>query len=130
MGDLSTATIPEILAELRRRRDAIDNALAQLGGTAYVIEQAVTEAFGVSRAQLHSPDRSARVALPRQAAMTLMREHGMTWQAAADYYGKDHGTALYAAKKIYDLETKDDRLAESMQHLRETVAATLQEPQI
>lgn len=127
MTDLSTATIPEILGELRLRRNKIDSALAQFGGIADVIEQAVISAFDITHAELHSPGRPDRIALPRQAAMTLMRENGMTWEAAASHYGKGHGTASYAVKQILARESSDTWLAETMQTLRTQIATSLQD---
>lgn len=129
MTNLHTATVPEIIAELRRRRDEIETGLKELGTTEEIVEAAVIRSFRITREDLHSDLRPERITLPRQAAMALMREHGMTWSSCGAHFGKDHGTAAYAAKKIAEREATDVWLAEVMRGLRSSLAAALHHSQ-
>ncbi len=121
MPDLSTSTVAELIAELRRQRDQIDSALAEFSTTAVIIERAVIRTFNIPRKQLHSLSRASHIALPRQAAMTLMHEHGLTWQQASSHYGLDHGTSMHASKAIAAREATDPAFATRMQTLRTTI---------
>lgn len=126
MTDLATATTAELIAELRRRRDQASAALNIYGTLADVIEQAVSSAWQIAPADLHSDTRTDRIARPRQVVMTLLREHGQTWSAAAARYKLDHGTAIWAAKKIANLESTSPQFAAKMQRLRTHIANALQ----
>lgn len=63
----------------------------------------VSEVYWVPLARLRGRDRSARVALARQVAMTIAMDAGLTSVEAARYFDRDHGTALHAHKVIYEL---------------------------
>ncbi len=130
MPDLSTSTVSELIAELRRQRDQIDTALAEFSTTADIIERAVIRTFNTTRKQLHNLSRASHIALPRQAAMTLMHEHGLTWQQASSHYGLDYGTAMHASKAISTREATDPDFASKMHNLRINISKTLQRAKI
>jgi chromosomal replication initiator protein len=93
-------------------RALADDVLTQLYGraaknaaagppTIAVIQQVVAEVFGLTREELVSPSRTARVAWPRQVAMYLSREHTHETLPAigASFGGRDHSTVLHACKR-------------------------------
>ena len=65
------------------------------------IQQLVAEAYGLTREELLSPSRAARVAWPRQLAMYLAREHtGESLPSiGAGFGGRDHTTVMHACKR-------------------------------
>jgi chromosomal replication initiator protein len=73
------------------------------------IKAAACEQFGVTDAELVSPDRSARTTVPRQVAMYLARE--LTSESlptiGRKFGGRDHTTVLHAWKRT------EKRIAES-----------------
>ena len=68
------------------------------------IQDLVAEAFGLTREELLSPSRAARVTWPRQVAMYLAREHTHETLPAigARFGGRDHSTVLHACKRATD----------------------------
>jgi chromosomal replication initiator protein len=96
-------------------RDLADEVLTQLYGrqqaraaggppTVERIQDLVAEQFGLTREELLSPSRAARVAWPRQVAMYLAREHTHETLPAigARFGGRDHSTVLHACKRATD----------------------------
>jgi chromosomal replication initiator protein len=92
-----------------------DDVLTQLYGraqrnaaagppTVELIQQVVAEVFGLTRDELVSPSRTARVAWPRQVAMYLAREHTHETLPAIGkrFGGRDHSTVLHACKRAAD----------------------------
>ena len=90
----------EVLTQLYGRATA---AAVRAGGppTVQVIQELVAEAFGLTREELLSPSRAARVAWPRQVAMYLSRQHTHeTLPAIGRHFGgRDHSTVLHACKR-------------------------------
>jgi chromosomal replication initiator protein len=76
------------------------------------VVNAVARAFGISREQMQSKDRSREIALPRQVAMYLMREeaNATLLQIGASFGGRDHTTVMYACDKVAAMIEKDDLL--------------------
>lgn len=93
----------EVLTQLYGRQQA--NAIAA-GGPATVerIQELVAEDFGLTREELLSPSRAARVAWPRQVAMYLARQHTHETLPAigTSFGGRDHSTVLHACKRATD----------------------------
>lgn len=96
-------------------RALADDVLTQLYGRAAAraaagpptvehIQDVVAEAFDLTREELLSPSRAARVAWPRQVAMYLAREHTHeTLPAIGRHFGgRDHSTVLHACKRAAD----------------------------
>jgi len=76
------------------------------------VVNAVAKAYGISREQLQSKDRSREIALPRQVAMYLMREeaNATLLQIGASLGGRDHTTVMYACDKVAAMIERDDLL--------------------
>jgi chromosomal replication initiation ATPase DnaA len=104
---MSTATISlesinteDLIAELKRRRDIIEESI----GTGRQIELsrvilAVCQAWGVPSDSLFDQSRRTIVCEPRQAAMVILRNHhGWTYQAIGCAFGFDHGTVMHAVR--------------------------------
>ena len=73
------------------------------------IQELVAEAFGLTREELVSPSRTARVAWPRQVAMYLAREHtGETLPAiGARFAGRNHTTVIHACRRTAERMAAD-----------------------
>jgi chromosomal replication initiator protein len=97
---IDRALAGDVLTQLYSRQTA---AAVRAGGppTVQVIQDLVAEAFGLTREELLSPSRAARVAWPRQVAMYLSREHTHeTLPAIGRHFGgRDHSTVLHACKR-------------------------------
>ena len=96
-------------------RALADDVLTQLYGRASArdaagppsierIQDVVAEAFDLTREELLSQSRAARVAWPRQVAMYLAREHTHETLPAIGrrFGGRDHSTVLHACKRAVD----------------------------
>ena len=105
-------------------RAAVEEALAAHGngdGQGLTVARIVNEVcreYRLSRDEIASPRRTARVAVPRQVAMYLCRHHTDAPLATigADLGGRDHSTVAHALKAI------ERRLQHDMA-LRQSVAA-------
>jgi chromosomal replication initiator protein len=88
----------EVLTQLYGRAEARKAAGPP---TIQHIQDVVAEVFGLTREELLSPNRTARVAWPRQVAMYLSREHTHETLPAigAHFGGRDHSTVLHACKR-------------------------------
>ncbi|MFH1452521.1 MAG: chromosomal replication initiator protein DnaA [Armatimonadota bacterium] len=71
-----------------------------------VIQQVVSEYFGISLAELKGEKRDQRFSTPRQIAMFLAREMiGSSYpDIGKEFGGKDHTTVMHAWKKINELQ--------------------------
>jgi chromosomal replication initiator protein len=69
--------------------------------TVETIQEITADAFGLTRDELLSASRAARLAWPRQVAMYLAREHtGETLPAiGARFAGRNHTTVLHACRR-------------------------------
>ena len=89
------------------------------------VQAAACEAFGVSREELLSSTRAARVAWPRQVAMYLARE--LTDQTlpaiGAAFGGRDHTTVIYACKRTAERIAADREAYEAVRRLTERLGA-------
>jgi chromosomal replication initiator protein len=98
----------DVLTQLYGRQQ--ERAIAA-GGEATVehIQDLVAEAFGLTREELLSRSRAARVAWPRQVAMYLTREHTHATLPAIgkSFGGRDHSTVLHAIKRATDRMSTD-----------------------
>ena len=98
----------DVLTQLYGRQQ--ERAIAA-GGEATLehIQELVAEAFGLTREELLSPSRAARVAWPRQVAMYLAREHTHATLPAIgrSFGGRDHSTVLHAIRRATDRMSTD-----------------------
>lgn len=92
------------------------------------IERIVEGEFGLRQNTLHAQTKALPVARPRQIAMTLMLEAGMTWDDTGPYFNLSPSAAYYNSRKITELESTDSDLAKLMQRLRIKVASALKSP--
>ena len=95
---IDRALADEVLTQLYGR--AARNAAAG-PPTVERIQEVVADVFGLTREELVSPSRAARVAWPRQVAMYLSREHTHETLPAIgrSFGGRDHSTVLHACKR-------------------------------
>jgi chromosomal replication initiator protein len=93
---LSTELTAEVLAGLYPQP-----ARASSTRTIADIQTAICEHFGITRAELLSAGRSARIAWPRQLAMYLARE--LTSESlpaiGREFGNRDHTTVMHACKR-------------------------------
>ena len=80
----------------------------------------VCEHYHVSREEIASPRRTARVALPRQVAMYLCRQHtdAPLTRIGAELGGRDHSTVVHALGAIERRLATDAKLRQSVLALR------------
>jgi chromosomal replication initiator protein len=73
------------------------------------VQELTCEAFGISREDLVSPSRAARVAWARQVAMYLARTHtGATLPAiGAHFGGRNHTTVMHACRRAGERVASD-----------------------
>ena len=97
---LTCQVAERVLAQLHRPQQS---GRAGGGGAPTVerIQQVVAEHFGLTREQLLSTSRTARIAWPRQVAMYLAREHTPETLPAIGrrFGGRDHTTVLHACRR-------------------------------
>ncbi|WP_372790657.1 chromosomal replication initiator protein DnaA [Paraconexibacter sp.] len=100
-----------ISAELAAR--VLDTLYPQARKTVHIdvrlVQDLVCDAFSLSREELLSDDRSARVSWPRQLAMYLAREHTDATLPAIgrSFGGKNHTTVLYAVRRTTERLAQD-----------------------
>jgi chromosomal replication initiator protein len=84
-----------------------------------LIQEAVSERFGLSIAELCSPRRSQSVAYPRQVAMYLSREltDSSLPKIGKEFGGRDHTTVIHATSKITRMINEDRTVYNLVQEL-------------
>jgi chromosomal replication initiator protein len=87
------------------------------------ILDATGELFGITREELLSDSRTARVAWPRQVAMYLAREHtGQSLPAIGrSFGGRNHTTVLHACKRTAERVAADPEASETVRTLAERI---------
>jgi chromosomal replication initiator protein len=97
-------------AAARRRRPSITQ-----------IQEAVCDAFGLSRGDLLSSSRSARLTWPRHVAMYLAREHtDETLPVIGEQFGgRHHSTVLHALRQTAERMSSDPEAFEIVRSLTE-----------
>jgi chromosomal replication initiator protein len=88
------------------------------------IQQAVADHFGITRAELVSPSRAARVSWPRQLAIHLARElTGASLHDIGDAFGgRNHATVLHACKRVEERVGNDQQAVDDLADLTALVA--------
>jgi chromosomal replication initiator protein len=114
---VSTELADQVLTELYP-------AAARAGSaqpTVEAIQDLTAEAFGLTRDELLSPSRAARLTWPRQVAMYLAREHtGETLPAiGARFGGRNHTTVLHAWRRTAERVAGDPEASEMVRRLTE-----------
>ena len=89
------------------------------------VQDAICAAFAISRAELVSAGRSARLAWPRQVAMYLAREHtGQSLPAiGARFGGREHSTVHHACKRTAERMAADPEATALVQRLSTALSA-------
>lgn len=84
------------------------------------ITSAVAEAFNVSPAQLKGKQRKRNILVPRQVAITLIRDlTSMSLKDIGSFFsGRDHSTVLNSIERIEELRKKDPELDRSIEDIR------------
>jgi chromosomal replication initiator protein len=87
--------------------------------TIHNIQKTVAEYYKIRLSDLHSKERSRKVARPRQIAMALAKEltsHSLP-EIGDAFGGRDHTTVLHACRKIAELLEKNAELKEDYENL-------------
>jgi chromosomal replication initiator protein len=89
------------------------------------IQDATAQAFDLTRDDLLSHNRRARLALARQIAMYLAREHtSETLPAiAARFGGRNHTTVLHACRRTAERMAAEPEVFEAVRRLTDAIAA-------
>jgi len=89
------------------------------------IQDLVAQAYGLTREELVSPSRVARIAWPRQLAMYLAREHTRETLPAigASFGGRDHTTVLHACRRAARRLGDDPEAFATVRAIAEQLAA-------
>jgi chromosomal replication initiator protein len=124
-------------------RELADEVLTQLYGrqqaraaagppTIERIQDFVAEAFGLTREELLSPVRTARVAWPRQVAMYLAREHTHETLPAigARFGGRDHSTVVHACKRATGRIATDPEAYDAVTRITARLTESGREPPV
>ena len=116
-ADLSGKTLDNTMVEVALA-DMLPKRTAMDSGT---IIETVAAAYGMTSAEMVGRARTAKVAVPRQIAMYLMRELGnfSLPQIGDALGGRDHTTVMYACDKVKDLIERDDKIRRQVLSLRE-----------
>jgi chromosomal replication initiator protein len=118
---VSSALASEVLADLYPASTPRSGAGPP---TVESIQDLTAEAFGVTREELVSPSRAARIAWPRQVAMYLAREHtAATLPAIGEHFGgRNHTTVLHAHKRTAERLAVDPEASDIVRRLTERLA--------
>jgi chromosomal replication initiator protein len=89
------------------------------------IQEVTAEAFGLTRGELLSDSRAARLAWPRQVAMYLAREHtSETLPSIGERFGgRNHSTVLHAHKRTSERLATDPEASDIVRRLTESLTA-------
>jgi chromosomal replication initiator protein len=95
------------------------------GPTVETIQAAVCDLFGLSREELLSESRSARITWPRQVAMFLAREHTSASLPAIGqaFGGRNHTTVMHACKRTAERLASDPDASDTVRTLSERLHA-------
>jgi chromosomal replication initiator protein len=94
------------------------------------IQDAVCETFHITREELLSPSRAARLVWPRQVAMYLARENTeLTFPAIARRFGgRNHTTVMHAVKRAAERLGSDREAFDTVRDLTERLSARPDRP--
>ena len=120
------ATLSGRTIDLALVREALGpSPVARRGPSLQRIVGEVCQHYRLSRDELSGPRRTARLAVPRQLAMYLCRQHTEVPLAriGAELGGRDHSTVVHALTAIERRLEKDATLREDMSMLRARLRA-------
>ncbi len=81
----------------------------------------VASAFAITPSELMGPSRQRRVLVPRQVAMLLAREAGLSLPQVGRAFGRDHTTVMHACTKVMNDLSADAKLRKTLTELRAEV---------
>lgn len=118
------ALAAEVLDELGT--PAEDPGVSRRTPTVTEVQQLTCEAFGLTREELLSSSRAARVSWPRQVAMYLAREHtGASLPSiGAEFGGRGHTTVLHACRRTAERVAADPEASQTVRELRARLSTT------
>ena len=108
-GSLNRLHAETTMQDLPLTRELVENSLQKIMGsrdkksiTPELIMRTVAEYMKVDIEQMQSPNRSRKIALPRQIAMYLIRElTQLSTTRIGEYFGgRDHTTVMHACEKV------------------------------
>lgn len=80
----------------------------------------VSQAFGVSSTDLMSNKRQKHIAIARQAAFLLLRQHSyLSLAAIGELFGRDHTTVLHGVNMAIERMARDARYASLIKEARQ-----------
>ncbi len=87
--------------------------------TVEIIQKAVADFYGIKFQELKTRKRTKEVALPRQIAMYLSREHTdlSLNDIGKNFGGKDHATVIYACRQIDKRKNSDESFSRIIESL-------------
>ncbi len=87
------------------------------------IQRKVSEHYNIRLSEMIGPRRVRTIARPRQIAMYLAKQ--MTSRSLPEigrrFGGRDHTTVIHGVRKVEELKTTDDQLAEDLRLLRRSL---------
>lgn len=88
--------------------------------TLEAIEEVVSEAFRITRADLRMPGRQPKVAWPRMVAEYFSREMaGASLSAVSERFGQvDHSSVIYAVRKVRNMMEAYPKLRKELDVIR------------
>ena len=94
------------------------------------VTEAVAARFDLQASDLRGPSRFARVALARQVAMYLCRQHtSSSTSAIGAYFGdRSHSAVIYAARRTEERMTADPQADQEVRTLSATLEAAVKKP--
>lgn len=109
--------------------DVVEETMGQRGATARKtsiedIQRKTAEYYKLDMRDFHSPQRTRRVARPRQVAMYLARELTMRSlpEIGKRFGGRDHTTVLHACRRIAALCDQDKHFKQEVEFLRSVLS--------
>jgi chromosomal replication initiator protein len=121
---VDTALADEVLDELGPARETPG---ARRAPTVDEIQGLTCEAFGLTRQELLSASRVARVAWPRQVAMYLAREHtnASLPTIGAEFGGRGHTTVIHACRRTAERIAADPEVGRTVSDLSTRLSSDL-----
>lgn len=115
-SQISTALVEQLLGQAQQ-----EIRLKRTTRPADII-RVTSHVFGVKPSQIKGKRRLARIVLPRQVCMYLMREElGYPYETIGNYFDKDHTTIIHSVEKIHKLLGNSPELAEQILEIKQSL---------
>lgn len=127
-------SLETVLSELRSLRLLVEHRLPKPLAPSDeskidVIRRHVSQAYGVTTAEIANGTRCQHVVWPRHVAMFMAKEIlGLSLQSVGRHFGKDHGTVLHACRAVKNRIDCRDKTAPLVLSLRERLTVLLHQP--